>query len=301
MSRPTLNPGSIFAKIFPDRKQQEQELAEQIVRAIAEETEYNERRIICTLLEINFWGSRLPREVLEHKTNPTQSCGDLESGAREAVQWLEKHPCKNLNDISPVDRKLLRIAYSFKEAVKNGNVKRAYIAKEGLLWGLQEVREKLSKVEWRQILQEIEQGASDLEEWINLVELAGKADILQTNEEQRRKDYEASVRVCEQKFDALDKEIKSDIKKFNAFKKLAAFSKIEENSEICTEIEQEEAMLRQLRDLETQARECTEKKKILELTQKELDETNQEVEQLRTELLLKWRDDTSEWIQMGED
>lgn len=296
MGRPTSEKDlrNRLSRIFFERRQKEQELVEQRIHAIAEETERNERRIICTLQEIDFRNSRLPREVLERKINPTQSYGDLELGAQEAAQWLEKHPWENPNDISPVDQKLLWLACYFKEAVQDGNVKRAYTAKEGLLWGLQEVREKLSKAEWIQI----EQGASDLEGWINLVELAGKADYLQKSEMLRRPNYEAAVQTCEQKRDALFKEVKGDEKKLEAFLRIA------EHPENCTGTEQEKTILRELMDLNAQNRECEEKRKKLEATQKELDETNREMERLHTKLLLKREDDTgentSEWIEMGE-
>ena len=103
MPRPNLNPkkagvssGSKYANPFvnwlANRQERRREAEDEASRLITNKIAENENIIIDKLESIDFFNSRLPKNVLESKSRPDQPCGDLEYAARGIVRMLRKNP-----------------------------------------------------------------------------------------------------------------------------------------------------------------------------------------------------------------
>ena len=141
MKSSTSTPGSIFAKIFPNRKQREQELAEQTAREIAKNSARFKREVIRTLQSIDFRNATFPEEVLKDENNPSPQYGNLERGVQVAVRALKKYGWSSENSPRPIEEPLRLLAQQFKEAVEHGNKRTAYRAKSYLLNGIWKIED----------------------------------------------------------------------------------------------------------------------------------------------------------------
>lgn len=210
----SMNP---IAALLAKREQHKQELKQQAAMQITNDTAKNEEKIKRTLMNIDFIGSKIPAQILESKRNPSHNCGDLEYGARAAVQALNENQLTTKVDLRPIDAQLLKLAEMFSENVKNGNVKAAYAAKTGLIRGLNTIRSCVPEVQSELATQFVTQNAEYLTQWVQMVEEAEAADKLERNVARRETEYNKAIEVAEKRKDEFTDKVKNDTVLLKAF------------------------------------------------------------------------------------
>ena len=161
----------------------------QAEKTVEEINEEGELRIQFTLAGIDFIHSRLPKEILEHRTNPEQSCGDLELAAVALAQRLRNNPVTIHADIRAIDQKIYTLAELYKYAVERGYVNTAYAAKAGLARGIQDIRCRISAIQPELMEQFVDLNARYLDLWSTLVGYAQEADLREANLEEAETVY----------------------------------------------------------------------------------------------------------------
>lgn len=203
------------------RKEAKQAAAEQAARSITNDTAHNEATLVDTLAAIDFLHSRLPKAVLEAKSDEAQPCGDLEYAARALRRMIIKNPQTISVDLRKIDEKLLILAYQFKEAVEQGDERAAYAAKAGLVRGLNNIRCRVPENQPELSRLFVENNEKYLQSWITLVGLAQVADRMKQNVDQERVLYDDEVAKSEASVKALEDLLTNDPAMRNAFKSIA--------------------------------------------------------------------------------
>lgn len=168
------------------RKERKKALAEQTAKIITDDTAKNETAIIDTLSSIDFIHSRLPKEVLEAKSNPNRPCGDLEYASKAICRMLLKNPQTLSLDLRKLDEKLLTISMLFKQSIEQGDKRAAFAAKAALVRGINDIRTRIPANSPELFNQFIEANAKYLDSWITLVGLAQVADRMEQNAEEQK-------------------------------------------------------------------------------------------------------------------
>ncbi len=231
MPRPTHQPGSPAAKknessfsissLLRNRKERRRRKEEDAAKAITNDRAENENKIVTILSSINFVNTPIPKEKLEHKSNPDQQWGDLEYGARAAQKMLRDAPYFEV-DTAPIDAKLLQLANEFKSAVTAGNVRQAYAAKAALVTCIQDIRHRIPTVNPDLVDSFIKSGVKYMDTWLAIVENSSVADGLERNVKTQRTQ-------CDAKEEDLKKRAEEVFKKLNEDKKyLSAYASIKD-------------------------------------------------------------------------
>ena len=120
--------GNFFTNWLAGRKERRLQAEEEASRLITNKIAENENIIIDKLNSIDFLHSKLPKEELERKSIPYQSCGDLEFAAQRIVHLQRKIPHVIKMVIRKFDQKLLTLVLLFKQTVEQGDLRAAYAA-----------------------------------------------------------------------------------------------------------------------------------------------------------------------------
>lgn len=187
------------------RKDRKKALAEQTAKIITDDTAKNETAIIDTLSGIDFLHSRLPEDVLEAKSNPSRSCGDLEYAAKALCKTLQKNPQTLSVDLRKLDEKLLAISMMFKQAVEQGDKRAAFAAKAALVRGIHDIRSKVPANSPELFNQFIEANVRYLDGWLTLIGHAQVADRM----EQNAKEQKASLTAKQEKHQKAVEDLKT--------------------------------------------------------------------------------------------
>ncbi len=176
-------PSNPFQNWLAKRKERRLETEEEAARLITNSIVKNQNTIIDKLNSTDFLHSRLPKSVLEYKTNPDQGCCDLEYAAKTVVRMLLNDPQIIKMDIRKFDEKLLTLVLLFKQAVEQGDKQAAYAAKAALIRAVKDIRSRIPQNQPELAKQFVEKNANYLEQWITLVTLAQVADRMGQNVE----------------------------------------------------------------------------------------------------------------------
>ena len=174
----SLNPIQAWRAKREERIRQEQEEA---ARTITNDIAHNQNVIVELLGSIDFLRSRLPKAVLEAKSNPEQPYCDLEMYVIAARNKLLRDPQVIKMDIRKFDTNLLILVRLLKQAVEQGDAHAAYVAHIGVLRAIRDIRSRIPQVQPELATQFVELNAKYLSSWITLVGIAQEADRLQEN------------------------------------------------------------------------------------------------------------------------
>ena len=227
MPRPNLNarrpgaPGAAksrnpFVNWMDSRKERRTQIEEEASRLITNKIAQNENIMIDKLNSIDFFNSRLPQKVLENKSDPEQSCGDLEYTAHYIVHMLRKDPQVIKMDIRKFDQKLLTLILLFKQAVEQGDVEAAYAAKGAIMRAVADIRSRIPQEQPELSKLFVEANTEYLDQWITLVLHAQVADRTKENVDELRERLEAAQANHETKIENLKKKILGDDKVLEA-------------------------------------------------------------------------------------
>ncbi|MCD7761426.1 MAG: hypothetical protein LUH16_06595 [Clostridiales bacterium] len=206
-----------FSEWLASRKERKQDLENQAAKKITNETAKNESLIIDQLKSIDFGHSRLPKEILEYRSNENQSCGDLEYASLVLANALIKDPQTIKMDIREIDKRLLTLAMLFRQAVEQGDAQAAYAAKAALARGIRDIRTRIPQNQPELAKQFVEKNAQYLDGWITLVGLAQGLDRIQQNVDSQRKVLDQAVEKDEKEKVDLMHQIENDLDLAKAF------------------------------------------------------------------------------------
>ena len=209
-----------FAAWLAHRKEAKAQAAEQAAKAITNDTAKNEAAIVDKLASIDFLHSRLPKEVLEAKSDPNRPYGDLEYASRAIQKILIKNPQTLTADIRSIDEKLLTLAILFKQAVEQGDEKAAFAAKAGLLRGLTNIRNKIPENQPELFKIFVETNTKYLDSWVTLVNLSQVSDRMRQNVEREREMYADEKEKNDASTDALYELLKNDPETNKAYQEI---------------------------------------------------------------------------------
>ncbi|MCC8129610.1 MAG: hypothetical protein LIO51_06715 [Clostridiales bacterium] len=219
-----------FSEWLASRKERKQALENAAAKSITNETARNESLIIDQLNCIDFAHSRLPKEVLEYKSNENQSCGDLEYASLVLANVLLKDPQTIKMDIREIDEKLLTLAMLFRQAVEQGDTQAAYAAKAALARGIRDIRTRIPQNQPELAKQFVEKNVQYLDGWITLVGHAQGVDRIKQNVDNQREVHNRDVQKDEQEKDELEHLILTDPDIAEAFETILDHDTPEERS-----------------------------------------------------------------------
>lgn len=212
--------GNPFTNWLAKRKQRQMEAAEEAARMITNSIAKNQNTIIDQLSSIDFLHSKLPKSVLESKTNPNQKYCDLEYATQAIIHTLMRDPQVIKMDIRKFDEKLLTLVLLFKQAVEQGDVRAAYAAKGAVVRAVADIRSRIPQNQPELAKQFVESNAYYLEQWITLVGLAQVADRTKQNMETQRERFRAAEQNDKEKNYVLKSQIMEDASFSVAFNEL---------------------------------------------------------------------------------
>lgn len=206
-----------FANWLAARKERKSQAEDQASRMITNRIAENESVIIDQLNSIDFLHSRLPAAVLHHKSQETQSCGDLEFAAKAIVHFLLKNPQTIKMDIRKIDQKLLTLVLLYKQAIEQGDENAAYAAKGALIRGFNDIRSRIPQNQPELAKQFVEANTEYLDRWITLVGIAQVADRTKENVENQREKYAQAQAMDKARNDELREEFMNNDEFTTAF------------------------------------------------------------------------------------
>ncbi len=201
--------------------------AEQAAKVITNDTAKNEAAIVDKLASIDFLHSKLPKEVLDAKSDPNRPYGDLEYASRAIQSILLKNPQSLSADIRSIDEKLLTLSILFKQAIEQGDEKAAFAAKAGLLRGLTNIRNKIPENQPDLFKLFVETNTKYLDSWVTLVNLSQVSDRMKQNVEREREMYASEKEKCDNDTDALYELLKNDYEMNQAYQEIIENDSVE--------------------------------------------------------------------------
>lgn len=201
--------------------------AEQAAKIITNDTAKNEAAIVDKLASIDFLHSKLPKEVLDAKSDPNRPYGDLEYASRAIQSILLKNPQSLSADIRSIDEKLLTLSILFKQAIEQGDEKAAFAAKAGLLRGLTNIRNKIPENQPDLFKLFVETNTKYLDSWVTLVTLSQVSDRMKQNVEREREMYASEKEKCDNDTDALYELLKNDYEMNQAYQEIIENDSVE--------------------------------------------------------------------------
>lgn len=215
MARPEVKPKAAGAKAaagnplkrwLDGRKERKRQLEEEAARAILNETAGTENAIIRELEQVDFIGGRLPKSVLEEKTNPSQPYCDLEMGTRYLIFQLKNNTQPVKADVRRIDEQLWKLAKLLRQSVEQGEAEAAKAAKTGLAYGIEKIRFRIPDSQPEFLKDFVDLNVRYLEEWITLVNMSQVIDknnenlrVMRARVEADRKDEEREREETEAK------------------------------------------------------------------------------------------------------
>jgi hypothetical protein len=216
-----------FAAWLAHRKEAKMAAAEQAAKIITNDTAKNEAAIVDKLASIDFLHSKLPKEVLDAKSDPNRPYGDLEYASRAIQSILLKNPQSLSADIRSIDEKLLTLSILFKQAIEQGDEKAAFAAKAGLLRGLTNIRNKIPENQPDLFKLFVETNTKYLDSWVTLVNLSQVSDRMKQNVEREREMYASEKEKCDNDTDALYELLKNDYEMNQAYQEIIENDSVE--------------------------------------------------------------------------
>ncbi len=220
MPRPTITPKKMGASgggqsenpilsWLKKRKERRSQAEEEASRLITNKTAENENAMIDQLSSIDFLHSRLPKNVLEAKSDPKQLCGDLEYAAQAIIYTLRKNPQTIKMNICALDQKMLTLVLLFKQAVEQGDVRAAYAAKGALVRAVKDIRSRIPQHQ-PEMAQFVQVNAQYLDQWITLVALSQVVDRTKQNVEAQRSLQQETQNKIDKDIGELEKQIREN-------------------------------------------------------------------------------------------
>lgn len=182
-----------FTNWLNKRKERRLQAEDEASRLITNKIAENESIMVDKLNSIDFFHSRLPKEILEAKSDPEQPYGDLELATQMIIQKLTRNPQIIKMDIRKFDQKLLTLVLLFKQTVEQGDTRAAYAAKCGLLRAVNDIRSRIPQNQPELAKQFVEVNTDYLDQWITLITLAQVADRTKQNVDNQRKRHDESL------------------------------------------------------------------------------------------------------------
>ena len=213
------------------RRERRRDTEERASRMITNQTAANEIAIIDALSDIDFLHSKLPQEILEKKTKPGQSCGDLEYAVGGFIHMLKRNAQMVKVDICKLDTKILTLVLMLKEAVKHGDTRSAYTAKVALIHGISDIRSRIPQNRPDLSAQYVEANANYLEQWITLVGMAQTADQMARKVAAQKTEYQKTQENHEQEKEELRNRLQTDKEYREALKFMRDHDSAAERSE----------------------------------------------------------------------
>lgn len=183
-------------------------------------TQHPEERFIQLLRTVNFSKSRLPQAVLEKKSDPRQSRGDLEYTVGWLLSQLQTYPSPGgfIPGTEELDNKLCRLIRKFKETVDSGYPRAAYTTRDALLKGFRDIRfglHTMSREDWSSdnIRAYITECVAYLDRWMVLIDYTMMADVAQDNVRKAEASYQKFLDDHEKLLDEFEQEILYDREK----------------------------------------------------------------------------------------
>ena len=219
-----------FAQWAARRKEAKQAAAEEAARTITNDTARNEAAFVETLASIDFLHSKLPKEVLEAKSDPSRPCGDLEYASRAMQQMLVNNPQTISVDLRGIDEKLMGLVILFKQAVEQGDERAAFAARAGLLRGFTQIRNRVPANQPELSRLFVESNVKYLDSWVTLIGLSQVADRLKQNLDEQRARYNDELAKDEESTASLYELLKSDAEISTAFQYIRDHDSLEERT-----------------------------------------------------------------------
>lgn len=207
-------PRGFFASFLMEREARKKAETENEARTVANETAQSATNIAEKLRTLSFSPerSRLPRDILEEKTDPNQLSCDMERIARTLAARLEKQEPSAQIDLRPIDTQLNVLVGCFEEAVKNGCPTEARVVQDALNRGIDMIRNHVPSEDPEFAKQYIEVNADYLKRWVHLADSARTMDQIRENVNRQQRDYDIEEAALEEERVALKEKIKQDAK-----------------------------------------------------------------------------------------
>ena len=214
MSTKSRNP---FSAWMARRRENKEALAAAAAKQITDDIAANEMTIVDTLASIDFLHSKLPKEVLDVKSDPNQPVGDLEYASRALQNLIIKNPQTVTVDIRSFDEKLLILAKLFKQSVEQGDERAALAAKGALVRGFSKIRMRIPENQPELAKLFVEANTKYMESWITLVGFSQVADRMKENTERQRQMYNDEQAKHKEAVETLEKLLQTDAEFSEAF------------------------------------------------------------------------------------
>lgn len=209
-SRETPEKKKGFTSWLEERKDRKKRREEEAARIINEAAAGAESDIVRILTVIDFENSRLPKEVLEKKTDPNQPFCNLERNIRALAKDLTDSTQILEVDIKPIDEQLLKLARQLQESVEYGYASAAEAAKAGLARGIREIRMKLPKNPEIDLKEFVEVNAKYLSEFVVLVGMAQDIDQEEKNRAIQKAGVDKAMEAAKKERDELRNKLLHD-------------------------------------------------------------------------------------------
>ena len=231
MPRPTLSarkPGAAGAELSQNpitnwlekRKERRIQAENEAARLITNKIAQNENIIIDKLSSIDFFNSKLPKEVLEHKNRPEDRCCELEYATRALIYTIRSNPQTIKMDICKIDQKILTLVLLFKQAIELGDAEAARTARACLVRAVHDIRCRIPQEQPELSRLFVDTNAEYLDQLITLVLHAQQTDRIQENVNNQRKLLEKAEQDYKESLDRLEEMIKEDPKQTKAYNAL---------------------------------------------------------------------------------
>lgn len=213
-------PRNPIANWLEKRKDRRIQAENEAARLITNKITQNENIIMDTLSSIDFFNSKLPKEVLERKAKPEHRCGDLEYATKAIIATIKRNPQTIKMDIRKIDQKILTLVLLFKQSVEQGDEEAAYAARAGIARAVHDIRCRIPHEQPELSRQFVDTNTEYLDQLITLVLQAQQADRTKENVERQRKLLEKAEAEYEETLDHLQNKIEKDVRIAEAYDKL---------------------------------------------------------------------------------
>lgn len=168
-------PGNPIKRWKEERERKKQEALDQAAREITEDTAKNEALMI-ERLQGAFQNCRLPKEVMEKKSDPNHPCGDLQYAVRAICGELKKNPLSPKVDIRDIDERIMTLINLLRDAISLGNVRTVNVANAALAKAIRNVRGQVPQNQPELAKEFVKRNTVYLDSWIDLVHTATEVD-----------------------------------------------------------------------------------------------------------------------------
>ena len=207
-ARQSQNPFTNWRENMKARRTEPENEASQI---IANQIAGKENAIVAKLGAIDFDKSKLPRKLLEYKTDPSQTYGDLENDTLAIIEMIQKNPRAIKTDIRKLDEKILVLVQLFEEAVAQGDAEAAYTAKAGIVRAIQDIRSRIPQAQPELARQFVESNDRYLDYWVTLVQQAKIVDGIKRSVENLKLLHDEAVEEQEMALAKIKDMLENDV------------------------------------------------------------------------------------------